>query len=51
MEIKIYVNNPLTKKESLDLFIKEFKKALKTEATSGEYKSEFLNFKWKTDNN
>lgn len=43
---KIDIDSSLTRKEDLDLFIKEFKHSLKTGATSGEFISEFLNFKW-----
>ncbi len=49
MKIIIKTNDTLMSGKNLSLFIKEFKKSLKTEATSGEYKSEFLNFKWKSN--
>ena len=46
MEIKISVDNDLLNKKDLNLFIKEFKNSLGKGVISGEYKSEFLNFKW-----
>jgi len=49
MKIKIETDDALREKVILDLFIKEFKKQLKSEATSGEYKSFFLNFKWEIE--
>jgi hypothetical protein len=46
MRIIINVDNILIEKENLDLFIKEFKKQLKSGVQKGSYISEFLNFKW-----
>ena len=48
MKIIIDVDNSLIRNDDLDLFINEFRHSLKTGACSGEYKSEFLNFKWES---
>ncbi len=50
MKIIIKTDSLLTAGSDLDEFIKEFKKSLETGATSGEYRSEFLNFNWKSSN-
>lgn len=48
MKIIIEIDSCLTEKDDLNLFIKEFKSQLRKGVIAGEYKSEFLNFKWKS---
>ena len=47
MKIIIKVDDSLTRSDSLNLFIKEFKRQLKSGVNKAGYKSEFLNFEWK----
>jgi len=49
MKLTIKTDSDLIANESLNLFIEEFKKSLKTGVTSGSFKSEFLNFNWKSE--
>ena len=46
MKIIININNGLTDKKDIKEFLKHFKVQLESGVNSGEYKSEFLNFKW-----
>jgi len=46
MKINIEIDNDLTNKKTLELFIIEFEKQLYSGTSSEKYKSEFLDFLW-----